>query len=128
MRKPLSKYVSSAYEYRFGTWRKALEKFVEYINQEEIPAGDIKEDAIVDNAQTKYEQKHKTKRHISWRLRFIVMRRDNFKCKSCGRSPATEQKIVLHVDHIIPYSKKGETILENLQTLCSICNIVLPHK
>jgi 5-methylcytosine-specific restriction endonuclease McrA len=51
------------------------------------------------------------------------MRRDNFKCKNCGRSPATDQSIILHVDHINAWAKGGETILENLQTLCSVCNI-----
>jgi hypothetical protein len=29
------------------------------------------------------------------------MRKDNFKCVACGRNPATDPKIVLHVDHII---------------------------
>jgi 5-methylcytosine-specific restriction endonuclease McrA len=51
------------------------------------------------------------------------MRRDNFKCKNCGRSPATDTGIILHVDHIKAWANGGETILENLQTLCSVCNI-----
>ncbi|MEW6748894.1 MAG: HNH endonuclease [Candidatus Micrarchaeota archaeon] len=51
------------------------------------------------------------------------MKRDNFKCKKCGRSPATDQSVILHVDHIKPYSKGGETTIENLETLCSVCNI-----
>lgn len=51
------------------------------------------------------------------------MRCDNFKCKNCGRSPATDPKIILHVDHIVPYSSGGETTPDNLQTLCSVCNI-----
>jgi len=38
MQKPLSKYSAGAYEYRFGTWRKALEGFIEYVNKEKIPA------------------------------------------------------------------------------------------
>jgi len=51
-------------------------------------------------------------------LRFLVMRKDKFKCKNCGRSPATGQSIVLHVDHIKLWANGGETVLENLQTLC----------
>ena len=31
--------------------------------------------------------------------------------------------IILHVDHIKAWAKGGETVLENLQTLCSVCNI-----
>jgi len=51
------------------------------------------------------------------------MRRDIFKCKICGRSPATDPSIVLHVDRIKAWANCGETVLENLQTLCSKCNI-----
>ncbi|MGH9734205.1 MAG: HNH endonuclease [Candidatus Acidiferrales bacterium] len=31
--------------------------------------------------------------------------------------------IRLHVDHVMPLGKGGETVLENLQVLCSVCNI-----
>ena len=67
--------------------------------------------------------KHRTKRQVGDRLRFKVMRRDYFKCIYCGRAPATDPEIKLHMDHIIPWSKGGETTFENLQTLCSVCNI-----
>src|SRR3989344_7023507 len=33
--KPLSRYSAGTYENRFGTWRKALERFITYINKEE---------------------------------------------------------------------------------------------
>src|SRR5947207_3420963 len=56
------------------------------------------------------------------RLRFLVFRRDNFSCQICGRSPALHLGLVLHVDHVIPWSKGGETAIENLQTLCEPCN------
>ncbi|MBS3113013.1 HNH endonuclease [Candidatus Woesearchaeota archaeon] len=51
------------------------------------------------------------------------MKRDNFKCKNCGRSPAIDMSLILHVDHIKALANGGETVLENLQTLCSKCNI-----
>ena len=146
IKKPLSKYSNTIYTCRFGTWRKALEKFVTYINNEEsissrpsvsVTAPQSKHTPdfvakIVDNTyrggptvklEIKPSTLHETKRNINWRLRFIVMKRDNFKCKNCGRTPATDSTIILHVDHIKPYSKGGETIRENLQTLCSKCNI-----
>jgi predicted restriction endonuclease len=116
LHKPLSKYSGAFYENRFGTWGKALEKFVDYANNEE-------RDASAEMRGGKPNEFHKTKRGINLRLRFIVMKRDNFKCQNCGRSPATDPGIVLHIDHIKPFAKGGETILDNLQTLCSKCNI-----
>ena len=62
-------------------------------------------------------------RAISDKLRYQVLKRDNFKCCACGASPAKDPSVELHIDHIIPCSKGGESTLENLQTLCSKCNI-----
>lgn len=117
MTAPYSKYSGRGYWHKFGSWRKALERFIEYVNAKQILS--VNKTNTLDNIKSK----HKTKRDISWRFRFIVMKRDNFRCKLCGRSLATDSKILLHVDHIIPYSKGGETALENLRTLCSQCNI-----
>jgi hypothetical protein len=114
---PLSKYSVPTYSHRFGNWTKALEKFVEYINPEEIET----ENTILTKPEI--ASRHKTNRTINWRLRFLVMRKDNFKCAICGRSPATNPEIILHVDHILAWDKGGETVYENLQTLCSVCNI-----
>ncbi len=119
MKTPLSRYSSHTYQKRFGTWRKALEAFVAFVNNEERTSSE----GAVKDADVESSTRHKTKRGINWRLRFLVMRRDNFKCKSCGRSPATDPSIVLHVDHIRAWTNGGETVLENLQTLCSKCNI-----
>ncbi len=119
VQKPLSKYHVGTYENRFGTWRKSLEKFVDFINNDEsVPAYES-----IEFPEPEGQTRHKTKRTINWRLRFIVMRRDNFKCKCCGRSPATDQSIILHVDHVKAWANGGETVSENLQTLCSVCNI-----
>jgi len=38
------------------------------------------------------------------------------------RTQAKDPGVELHVDHIFPWSKGGETVFENLQTLCSKCN------
>ncbi len=123
--KPFSKYSVGAYDYRFGSWRKALETFVQYMNEGETELLIEEKAPIQTNSNLKTEKitRHKTQRNINWRLRFIVMRRDNFKCKNCGRSPATDPTIILHVDHIKAWMNGGETVLENLQTLCSKCNI-----
>lgn len=63
------------------------------------------------------------KREPSIGLKFKVLQRHQFRCCLCGRSPATELGCILHVDHIVPFSKGGKTTFENLQALCSHCNV-----
>ena len=46
------------------------------------------------------------------------------KCKICGKN----LKSSFHADHIIPYSRKGKTILQNAQALCANCNIKKGNK
>ena len=77
----------------------------------------------MDDVVSNSGYKHKTPRDVNLRLRFKIMQRDNFKCCVCGASPATNPSVELHIDHIVPWSKGGETIPENLQTLCSKCNL-----
>lgn len=124
----ISRYSLHVYERRFGSWRKALEAFVSYINGEcEIDNESEKTENSysIEHIPTVADGKpiHKTKRDINLRLRFKVMQRDNFKCCMCGASPATDPTAVLHIDHIVPWAKGGETTIDNLQTLCSKCNL-----
>jgi 5-methylcytosine-specific restriction endonuclease McrA len=55
-------------------------------------------------------------------MRFLVMRRDDFKCRICGATPALKPGTVLVIDHILAWESGGETVIENLQTLCEPCN------
>lgn len=102
-----------AYRRRFASWMDALEQFVAYANAQEIQAPNPKE----------VESGHRTSRDPSLRLRFRVMKRDDFSCRACGASPAKASGLVLHVDHIKPWSSGGETVEQNLQTLCERCNL-----
>lgn len=103
-----------AYERRFGKWSVALKSFIDYYNsQESLRFYPIK---------VKPDTTHKTSRDINLNMRWKVMSRDNFKCCACSASPAKDPSVDLHVDHIIPWAKGGETVIENLQTFCSICN------
>jgi 5-methylcytosine-specific restriction endonuclease McrA len=56
-------------------------------------------------------------------LRFKVLKRDLFKCVLCGDHPARNAECILHVDHVIPWSKGGKTREDNLRTLCATCNV-----
>ncbi len=110
----LSKISQGPYNRRFGSWGKALEAFVNYANSS---------DAELKNEENKIAEQRKTGRDPSLRLRWRVLQRDRFTCCSCGKSPAITLGIELHVDHIKPWSKGGDTVIDNLQTLCSGCNL-----
>lgn len=57
-----------------------------------------------------------TKEKILQKLRKSVLERDGYRCKHC------DTHYDLCIDHIKPESKGGETVLDNLQTLCRSCN------
>lgn len=59
-------------------------------------------------------------RPLSSKMRFSILRRDNFTCQYCGRSAP---KVELQVDHIIPRSKGGLSEPDNLVAVCFECNI-----
>lgn len=52
-------------------------------------------------------------------LRYRVLKDSNGRCALCG---ATKNETLLDIDHIIPRSKGGRTVYENLQVLCAKCN------
>jgi ATP adenylyltransferase len=56
---------------------------------------------------------------IAGSLRYRVLKESGGRCANCG---ATKKERPLDVDHIIPRSKGGKNVWENLQVLCSKCN------
>lgn len=123
-----SKINGSTYSNRFGNWRKALESFVKRMNRSESEDKQIsKENEIVKNSIKEEIRKQSIKpedrRSIGLGLRYKVLSRDNFKCVRCGRSPATSHGVELHVDHKLPFSMRGKTTFENLETKCKECNL-----
>ena len=122
VRKPLSKYCAATYEKRFGTWRKGLEAFIEYIdsNKDEVSETEENEQCEKTSNTNEIAYKHKTKRNISERLKVQVLMRDGNKCKLCGITVTGED---IHFDHIKPWSKGGETVLDNIQVLCAKHNL-----
>ena len=67
MHYPISMYSGKTYKTRFGTWRKALQQFVVYINAEDIETEkSIATKAIIEqesfiNVNSEVFYKHKTK-------------------------------------------------------------------
>jgi len=110
-----TKVSTATYVRRFGSWRKAIEAFAKWANQtghgDQLPP-------------PPQPRRHNPagQRFATMTLRYQVMRRDGFKCVLCGRSPAVEAGVVLHVDHITPWVSGGKTIVDNLRTLCERCN------
>jgi hypothetical protein len=115
-----SAYSSSTYTARYGGWRQALQRFVDWANAEDSAVNSAEDDLPrVSGALTT----RRTARNPSLRLRFKVLQRDHFRCASCGASPALKAGVILHVDHHTPWSKGGDTSFENLKTLCEVCNL-----
>lgn len=56
---------------------------------------------------------------VGAKLRYEVLRRDNYTCRFCGsRAP----DVFLEIDHVIPRSHGGLDVASNLQVLCEECN------
>lgn len=122
LKRPPSTVGSKAYVLRWGGWRAALGAFIKYVNQEPQAAQEIViEKSISELSAT--QPSPVTPRSISLSLRYKVLSRDRFRCVKCGRSPATDLNVVLHVDHKYPWSKGGQNTEENLRTLCFDCNL-----
>lgn len=120
LNQPPSAVGSKAYVLRWGGWRKALGAFIKYVNQSPAASqAPLRQDlpSPADIAPTS------APRSISLSLRYKVLCRDHFTCVICGRSPAKDHDVVLHIDHVIPWSKGGENVEANLRTLCFECNL-----
>ena len=114
----VSRYSSAAYEARFGSWNKALLAFAD-----SLKGSRRKNEPERPKAKADLARQRRPPRKINWRLRATVLIRDNCICRMCGASPAKDPAVTLHVDHVTPWAKGGRTTLDNLQALCSACNI-----
>lgn len=57
---------------------------------------------------------------ISKRLRYEILRRDNYSCYYCGTRASAENPIT--IDHVIPRALGGPNSPENLAAACQDCN------
>ena len=108
----------------FDGWTNACLKFIEYKMGGVILSDDVsvaKENSLPKSSELKIKEPEE-RREIPLKLRLKVLQRDNFRCVLCGKSPATNPGTILHIDHVLPFSKGGKTTAENLRTLCAECN------
>ena len=122
MNRTPSEVGSKAYVRRWGTWRKALQAFVQRVNTGESPSP-FEPIPIQFSDPVPHAVPDRGTRDIPLALRYYVLRRDNFRCVACGSSPAIVLGVVLHIDHIHPWARGGATVAENLRTLCQHCNL-----
>lgn len=142
--RPPSTISPGPYWRRFRSWTVALEQFVEFMSEREAeidkpfePAANESDSvaavvlatagAIPDSDErlttlVSGPVHRRGPRDPSLRLRWKVLNRDHFRCQNCGASPATGGP-PLQVDHVIAWSVGGDTVLDNLQTLCLTCNL-----
>jgi hypothetical protein len=90
---------------RFGTWNKALLAAAKFVS---TPAG---------SPATLPSKTAPRRKKISIRKRFLVLKRDRYRCRLCKRAG-----VELEVDHRIPRAQGGSDALDNLQALCFDCN------
>lgn len=124
MNHPPSSVGAKAYVRRWGTWRKALAAFVQRVNSEKT----LTESRLsVSNRQLARKEVTNNPQHgprgVPLGLRYFILKRDSFRCVTCGSSPALRPGVVLHVDHIHPWTLGGATVASNLRTLCEACNL-----
>lgn len=74
----------------------------------------------IANQDSEKMRRKRARAQMSDKLRYSILKRDGFRCKICGRT--ADDGVKLHVDHIVPVSKGGETVPSNLRTLCEDCN------
>jgi hypothetical protein len=124
IRRPLSKYCFGTYENHFGSWRKALLAFARYVNTRALSPGQ----KGFTRVRLIRRRKRRGSRIIAPTMRLRVLHRDHYKCNYCGRSPAKDPSVVLHIDHKLPWSRGGTNEFKNLQVLCSACNFAKHNK
>jgi hypothetical protein len=112
----------NTYKKRFGGWTNACLKFIEYKMGGSILV-DVKPPEADKPKSDKNSDKVAIGRSVPLKIRLKVLDRDAYRCILCGRSPATDIGVRLHIDHKMPFSKGGNSRIDNLQTLCQDCNL-----
>jgi len=102
---------ANPYRRRWGSLRKACALLARF------KKGEISEQQLLGSVASK-----QARAALPLKIRWDVLRRDNYRCVKCGRSPSVDHKVRLEIDHKTPVAKNGQNNIENLQTLCWDCN------
>lgn len=98
--------------YRFKSAYDAVENRLVYI----MVNGKVSEEVSIGG-----EEGMETNREATEAEKEQVMRRDGYRCVCCGKEKG--RGVRLEIDHILPFSMRGVTSVENSQTLCKECNV-----
>lgn len=118
------KFSLNTYTRRFGSWENALSAFEIWVDDDDNSA----EELLICSKTDKIPYLNRGSRNIPLSLRLKVMDRDGYMCVKCHATRQTNPTLEFHIDHIIPWSEGGKTELNNLQLLCSKCNLKKSNK
>lgn len=111
----LGKCSAGPYLRHWGSVREACEAVAAY------HAGEISREELLRGRSP--EEKKRARTGVPVGVRWRVLKRDGYRCVVCGRSPAKEPWVELHVDHVVAAARGGGDEESNLRTLCSACNL-----
>jgi Homing endonuclease associated repeat/HNH endonuclease len=123
MNVPPSEVGGTAYTGRWGTFTRALLAFIQQAEVGSDVSSPVVAQASEPTANAGSDAAKKIVRDVSLGTRYMVLKRDRFKCVLCGDAPATRVDCQLHVDHIFPLARGGGNEISNLRTLCEGCNL-----
>lgn len=108
-------------KYYKGYWSREIEKASRLYEDKRLsPQSQTEIKKPRTYQQFIYKDKREPRRTISRKLRFEILRRDDYTCIICGRKAP---EVELHVDHIIPWSINKKHEKGNLMTTCKDCNL-----
>lgn len=107
--------IESQYYCLMSCLKKGFE--IEFIDDNEAVKCRLLEDVLFERRK----EYHKRERGlVTPKIRWEILRRDNFRCVTCG---VTSKDTKLQIDHIKPIWAGGKSTPYNLRTLCWECNI-----
>lgn len=93
--------------------------FVEEIDGERVLRSPTREFAVPSVVRLRRYVNVRRRRQTPGMRRLRILVRDGFRCQYCGLRKAASE---LTLDHVLPRSRRGRSVPENLVTACVSCN------